>query len=105
MNNINNTPDFIKGKATEKVFDNGGRIINVWIPFDEAQRINNDGNLNFDIKTSKKGTLYIENSSWKPNETKQVRQDIAQQDKIQSDINNFDQPQDFNNNQQNNGSY
>jgi hypothetical protein len=91
MNNVKKTPDFVSGKATEKVFDNGGKIINVWIPFDEAQRINKDGNLNFDIKTSKKGTLYIENSSWKPNQTNQVRQDINEQDKIQSDLNNFDQ--------------
>ena len=63
--------DFIKGKATEKVFQNGGKIIKVWIPFVEAQRINKDGNLNFDIKTSKKGTLYMENDSWVPNQSKQ----------------------------------
>ena len=97
--------DFVNGKATEKVFDNGGKIINVWIPFDEAQRINKDGNLNFDIKTSKKGTLYIENSSWKPNQTNQVRQDINEQDKIQSDLNNFNQPQDFNQPNPNNNAF
>ena len=61
--------DFVSGKATKKVFDNGGEIINVWIPFKEAERINREGNLNFDIKTSKKGTLYMENSSWKPNQS------------------------------------
>jgi hypothetical protein len=63
---MENQKDFVSGKATKKVFDTGGEIINVWIPFKEAERINREGNLNFDIKTSKKGTLYIENSSWTP---------------------------------------
>jgi hypothetical protein len=63
--------DFIKGKATEKVFQNGGKIIKVWIPVQELNRIAKEGNVNFDIKTSKKGTLYMENDSWKPNQPNQ----------------------------------
>jgi len=70
--------DFVKGSAKEKVFDNGGKIINVWIPFAEAQRINKDGNLNFDIKQSKKGTLYMENSSFKPQQNNQPPQNFNQ---------------------------
>ncbi len=76
MNQQNQLPekDFVKGTAKEKVFSNGGKIIKVWIPVQELNRIAKDGNVNFDIKTSKKGTLYMENDSWKPQQNNQPNQ-------------------------------
>jgi len=62
--------------------------------------------LNIDVKESReKKKWYASLNNWKPNQTNQVRQDINEQDKIQSDLNNFNQPQDFNQTNPNNNAF
>ena len=52
--------DFVKSKIEKKEFDNGGAILKVGIPMEELQRIEKNGWVNFDIKTSKEGKYYAE---------------------------------------------
>lgn len=66
--------DFIKGKVEVKTFENGGKILKVWIPKDELERITKDNGVNFEIKFSKeKGTPYMEVDHWKPNKTEDIQ--------------------------------
>ena len=61
------TPDFVGGKVEVKTFDNGGKMIKLWIPMDELRRIKKDSGINVDIKFSRKtGKPYMENNTWQP---------------------------------------
>ena len=60
---------FVRGKITEKVFDNGGKVYNVWIPGDELERIKGENGINFTISFGKESGLpYMTESTFKPKE-------------------------------------
>ncbi|MBT6053331.1 MAG: hypothetical protein HOG49_41590 [Candidatus Scalindua sp.] len=68
---MENTPDFVGGKVDIKTFDNGGKIIKLWIPLEEIDRIRKDSGVNIDIKFSRKDNKpYMENNSWQPQQAR-----------------------------------
>lgn len=68
------TKDFIKGKVEVKTFDNGGKILKVWIPKDELERVTKENGINIEIKFSKdSGKPYIENNTFQPQKTSQPK--------------------------------
>ena len=88
--------DFVNGLSIKKPRDNAPEFVKASISIKREDLIaylqgKNDEWLNVDVKESKKGSWYCEVNNWRPNQTQQVRQDINEQDKIQSDLNNFDQ--------------
>jgi len=62
-----NKKAFVNGSVKEKVFDNGGKVYNVWIPGDELERIKGDNGINFTISFAREsGKPYMEESSYTP---------------------------------------
>ena len=62
--------EFVKGKVTEKVFDNGGKVYNVWIPQDELERIKGENGINITIAFGRdSGKPYMEVPVYKPKDT------------------------------------
>lgn len=70
-----NTPDFIKGKISIN--------LDQFLAFAE-QYVNEDGYLNIDLKKSKKGKLYLQLNTWRPqNNRRQPKRAPRQQPRQQ----------------------